>query len=156
MVETQSIGCYISEIAVRYSLISQTYSWWELHWDLEFEKSNTANESMMCTVQRVGPGITELWVWVSDQPIMGEALWGSASRYFKWGCFFLPCLIYSIVWKMRGCCLTSFLKRYCFLWITWNIHWVITLKPLKCSQNNNRKIWRTLNKPARTSSNSKD
>lgn len=56
--------CIISETAIRCNFISQTYSWWGLHGDLEFVKSNTVNEDMTCTVQHVVSGTTELWVWV--------------------------------------------------------------------------------------------
>ena len=48
MVKVQSISCYLIYITIRYSLISQTYSWWELHGELEFEKSTIVNEGIIC------------------------------------------------------------------------------------------------------------
>lgn len=130
-------------------------SWRSRAWEIQHSKWRHDAHSPACPVVS---GTTERWVCVclGSTQILGESAWGSASRYVEWGWFFLPSLTYSLVRKMKGCYFKSLLEKaeYCFLQIIWNIHCIIILKPPKCSQNN-RKIWRALNKPTRISRSSK-
>lgn len=49
MVEVQCISCYLSYITIRDSLTSQPDSWRGPHGEPELEKSNNANEGIICS-----------------------------------------------------------------------------------------------------------
>lgn len=141
VVELQSISCYITYLTIRYSIVSQMYSWRRLCGDLGFEKSHMVNRGIICNSSLCGLRNCGTLQWISNLPP-----WVNLSK--------LSFLIHTVEmmfltlfnlqalferWR-RECHLTSFLEKaaYCFLQITWNSLCVIMLNPLKYSQSNNR------------------
>lgn len=94
-------------------MISQTYSWWGLYRDLEFEKFNVVNKGIVCNGPGVGSGI-----WAQ-----GVNLFKAQFNHTTYNGDDFSTLIYSLVWEVKGCCLKSVLENveYYYPQITWNI-----------------------------------